>query len=79
MAKKSTDQFELRLGAMTDKLSAQLKAQKLRFDAKTIRMYEEHLLRIVTLAIHGLLSAQEKNKAFGRLVKKVTHHVQQYN
>lgn len=80
MTKKPNDgQFELRLGALTGKLSAQLRKQKVRFDAPTMKTYEEHLHRIMVLSIHGLLTGPEKNKAFGRLVKKVQRHVQKYN
>lgn len=78
MAATSTS-FELRLGALTDKLSAQLRAQKLKFDRKVVRMYEGHLLAIVRLSVHGLITTQEKAKCFQRLVKKVQRHVQEYN
>ncbi len=73
------DQFSLHMGAMCPKLSAQLRKQRLRFDAHTIKAYEKHLLHIITLSIHGLLTSQEKSKAFKRLVNKVQAHVQKYN
>jgi hypothetical protein len=79
MAKKSDTQFELRLGALTDNLTTQLRKQKVRFDLETVKRFELDLQRIIALSIHGLLSSKEKSNAFARLVKKLEQHVQQYN
>lgn len=74
-----TFRFEIRIGAMCDKLGTQLKKHKLRFDPATMKLYDGHVMAISRLSVHGLISSAEKTKAFKRLMDKITKHIMENN
>lgn len=71
--------FDLRFGAMSDKISKQLKQQKLKFDLKTVAGLQDCADAITRLRLHSLLSDAEHKKIQQRLFNKIEKHVQENN
>ena len=71
--------FGIHFGAMSDPISKQLKAQKLKFDVETVKHFQKDIDAIIRVRIRGILGDSIYVKAQDKLFKNITKHIQKLN
>jgi hypothetical protein len=68
-------QVKLAFGAISPKISEQLKKQGFKYDKEEVSHFQKDADAIVRLRVRGLLPSAQVDKCFQKLINKVTFHV----
>lgn len=81
MEKKNTQpsKVSIEMGLIVDPLSVQLTGHGLKFDQEKVAHFEKDNAAISRLVVRGVLVHGEAQKAYARLMKKVTAHLHTQN
>lgn len=79
MAKTTNkDQFELRLGYFAEYMGASLRKMGVKYEARTMRVYQKDMRHIHSLLKHAILTQREAERAYVRLVVQIKTHIRQH-
>ncbi len=73
------DNLVVYFGAISDKLSKQLKDQKFKFNKDNVNHFEEDIEAMNRLRIRGYLTDSVADKVRAKLYKKIEKHVMKEN
>ena len=72
-------QLNIHFGALAPKIATQLLEQKLKFDPRKVKRFQESNNCITQLMFDGILNDTQKNKAYDKLFTQIKAHVKTQN
>jgi hypothetical protein len=69
----------IEVGLIVDALGVQLTGHGLKFDKEKVEHFDKDNAAVSRLVVRGLLTHAEAQKAYARLMKKVTAHLHTQN
>lgn len=81
MSKKNTQpgKVSIEVGLIVDALGVQLTGHGLKFDKEKVEHFDKDNAAVSRLVVRGVLTHTEAQKAYSRLLKKVTDHLRAQN